>query len=396
LAQIQAFDMPAETETVRTAATINGRLRQFWPQLVNNLHSQSVQPSDIIQRLIEHRLALPFAGALDASTVAPNKALLSLAASLQSRQQPIADAQALREVLGAFQEAEIPVLVIKGLAYGYAFYADPLSRRSTDHDLLVAPESRLRAHKILLEMGFKADSSRVFHSICGQASYRKHVSPIWRHHGKEAAAASPVEIDLHWELGNNFALYRRFAFAELYAGASTVSIGSGAGGFDCKRPNDFFCAIHCALSFCSDSPTQRSYLALLDLALITQSFTTEEFQQLLLIAQLSQSKHVLCWALEQAKRLFGLDNAELSFDPKDPLLFALENRFKSGRTSDTANESTSLWWPLRTPRSLRAKLHYLLAQALPPSAYMRARYGADSAVGVLHWRRIVAAVFPRR
>jgi Uncharacterised nucleotidyltransferase len=368
--------MPAETQTVPTAAAINERLQQFWPQLMKSFHSQSAQPSDIIQRLIEHRLALPFFSALSASRVAPDKALLGLAASLQNRQQPVADAQALRDVLSAFQAAEIPVLVIKGLAYGYAFYADPLSRRSTDHDVLVAPEARLRAHQKLLEMGFKADSSHVFHSICGQASYRK----------QAAAAVKHIEIDLHWELGNNFALYRRFDFAELYAGASSVRIGSGASEFDCKRPNDFFCAIHCALSYCSDSPAQRSHLALLDLALITQSLSTEQSQQLLQIAQLTQSEHVLFWAFEQAKSLFGIAGVDMNFDPKDPLLRALENRF----------QSASLWWPLRTPRTLRAKLHYLLAQAFPPSAYMQARYGADSAVALLHWRRIVAAISARR
>jgi hypothetical protein len=355
-------------------------LRQFWPHLSAHLHSHSTQASEIVQQLIEHRLALPFHAALSAPKSSPelahsgtestkakqDQALLSLAARLQDRLQPPAEAQVLADALSTLGAAGVLTLVMKGLAYSHAFYPQPHSRRSTDHDILVAPEQRKKAHHALLAMGFQAHSAQVFQSICGQASYRK------------KTLAKPVEIDLHWELGNNFALYQRFDFAELHASAVAVNMGA----FSCARPNDFFCAIHCALNYCSDPKPQRSYLALLDLALITHPFGTAQWRQLLALAEKTQTRHVLGVALAEAKNLFGVNSVEFSADPNDPLLRALDARFTT----------SELWWPMRTPRPFAAKLQFLLRQALPPSEYMQARYGQHAPVAVLHLRRIFSAL----
>lgn len=337
------------------------------------------QPSALIQQLLEHRLALPFAHAMQGANKSEltqgQNALLQLAAQLQSRHHQCAPANVLIEVCDALRVKHIPSLVLKGAAYAHSFYPDATQRQNTDHDILVAPDLRKRAHHVLLDLGFQANSAQVFQDICGQASYRR------------VNSESSVEIDLHWELGNNFALYGRFDFQGLLAEAQSFAIGSAT----LLRLSNRWCAIHSALNYCSDHPRQRSFLALLDLALIAQQLGTSEKKNLCLLAEQSRTWGVLHFANAQAQALFGQmlfpEMAEAK-PKKDPLFDALWHRF----------EHSGFWWPLRTPRPLWAKLEFLWRQALPPKDYMFARYGQHQRLSTLHMRRCLSAIglIPRR
>ncbi len=350
-------------------------MRTSLPNLMQTLGASGNDPSALVQQLIEHRLALPFSAAIaeQASNAAmpesASAAILKLASNLQDKHQASANESHLADTLIALQAAGVATLVIKGLAYGRAFYPDPSLRRSTDHDILVAPESRMAAHDALCALGFWATSANVFQSICGQASYRKNILD------------KTVEIDLHWELGNNFALHQKFDFQTLLSSAVAVEIGS----YRAMRMNDLFCALHCALNYCSDHPAQRSYLALLDLALITRGFSPIQQQQLLALADSTQTLAVLQFAFIEAEKLFGiplLAEQPVAFCAEDPLLRALETRFNS----------SALWWPVTTPRPLSAKLKFLWFQALPPKAYMQARYKTKNALLSLHFKRWLYAI----
>lgn len=367
-------NLTAGTDKASRFSSTYDFLRATLPNLMRTLGALSNNPVVIVQHLIEHRLALPYSAALverDNTTALPASAsiaLLKLAAQLQDKHQPGAHESILADTLIALKSAGVAALVVKGAAYGRAFYPDATLRRSTDHDILVAPECRKAAHDALCASGFKATSANVFQSICGQASYRKKVL------GKTA------EIDLHWELGNNFALYQKFDFQTLIHSAVEVEFGS----FRALRMDDCLCALHCALNYCSDHPSQRSYLALLDLALITREFSQIQQQQLIALAVKTKTLAVLQFALIEAEKLFGtvllqVPLARLNAD--DPLLCALEGRFKS----------SELWWPVTTPRPLGAKLKFLWFLALPPKAYMQARYPTNNTLLRLHFKRLIYA-----
>jgi hypothetical protein len=365
---------------LRLSETFNF-MRTSLPNLMRTLGAVSDNPSALVQQLIEHRLALPLSAAMAAQAsnaampASASTAILKLASDLQDKHQPSASESHLADTLIALEAAGVATLVIKGLAYGRAFYPDPSLRRSTDHDILVAPESRIAAHDALCALGFRATSANVFQSICGQASYRKNILD------------KAVEIDLHWELGNNFALHQKFDFETLMSSAVAVEIGS----YRAMRMNDLFCALHCALNYCSDHPAQRSYLALLDLALITRGFTHTQQQQLLALANSTQTLAVLQFAFIEAEKLFGvqlLTAQPVAFCAEDPLLRALESRFNS----------SALWWPITTPRPQSAKLKFIWFQALPPKAYMQARYKSKNTLLNLHfkrWRYAINSLWPR-
>ena len=62
---------------------------------------------------------------------------------------------ALQDVLHAFNEAQIPLLLFKGPTLAYQYYPQPHLRTYHDIDVLIQPADLARAHDLLLQRGFK-------------------------------------------------------------------------------------------------------------------------------------------------------------------------------------------------------------------------------------------------
>jgi len=62
--------------------------------------------------------------------------------------------KAFRELLHAFNEAGVEVMLFKGPALAYQFYPRPQLRTYHDFDLLIRPQDLERARKLLLEAGY--------------------------------------------------------------------------------------------------------------------------------------------------------------------------------------------------------------------------------------------------
>ena len=60
----------------------------------------------------------------------------------------------LRDILGAYQVADIPVLVLKGAALSHLVYPEPGLRPMSDVDILVPRPEVWRAQRVLAELGF--------------------------------------------------------------------------------------------------------------------------------------------------------------------------------------------------------------------------------------------------
>ena len=94
---------------------------------------------------------------------------------------------------------------------------------------------------------------------------------------------------------------------------------------------------------------------------------------------------VLQFALIEAEKIFGIALLQLPLAPfvaDDPLLRALECRAKR----------EDIWWPMTAPRPLGAKLKFLWFLALPPKAYMYARYNTQNALLSLYFKRLLHAI----
>ena len=66
----------------------------------------------------------------------------------------------LQEIIEAFREQGVRVLVLRGPALAFSVYPDPAMRPSTDLDVLVRPEQVIQARAILESLGYRCLAKR--------------------------------------------------------------------------------------------------------------------------------------------------------------------------------------------------------------------------------------------
>lgn len=94
----------------------------------------------------------------------------------------------LEGVAGTFNEAGIPLMVLKGAALYLTLYRRPDEREMTDLDLMVKPPDVDRAMKILESLGYHR----------GEASFREDFFPRYYYEVQyRVGSICPVSIDLH-------------------------------------------------------------------------------------------------------------------------------------------------------------------------------------------------------
>jgi hypothetical protein len=108
----------------------------------------------LLDLLIHHRLLLLVAGRLGTLLPAPDREIVS---DLQQRalRTSLARTHGLLRLMELFDRAGIPVLTIKGPAYGAQILKDPIRRGGQDVDLLVQPPDEARALALLEELGYR-------------------------------------------------------------------------------------------------------------------------------------------------------------------------------------------------------------------------------------------------
>jgi hypothetical protein len=79
---------------------------------------------------------------------------------LLSRVRSLHMAKQLREIIDAFRDKNLRVLVLRGPGLAWSVYPDPALRPSCDLDLLVLPEHAVRARGILESLGYKCLAKR--------------------------------------------------------------------------------------------------------------------------------------------------------------------------------------------------------------------------------------------
>jgi|GEM_PF-4524480 len=108
----------------------------------------------LLDLLIHHRLLLLVAGPLGPLLPTSDRATLS---DLQQRalRTSLARTYGLLRLAEHFEKAAIPVLAIKGAAYGAQILSDPIRRGGQDVDLLIQPADEARALALLEGLGYR-------------------------------------------------------------------------------------------------------------------------------------------------------------------------------------------------------------------------------------------------
>ena len=101
----------------------------------------------------------------------------------------------LREVLAAFQKADIPCIVLKGISLAEHLYPNIAMRGMSDVDVLVRKEDLFKADDCLSRLGYTSRDSSAAKAVNNPAGYL--ASLEYRKND-----ASPLNLHLHWHTVN--------------------------------------------------------------------------------------------------------------------------------------------------------------------------------------------------
>ena len=327
-------------------------------------------PAQRINHLLQHRLATLAAYSTQANPEFANVAgYFQVAAQIEQSSRLLAQKN-LQEVEKIVERLAIPTLVLKGFAYAHALYPQPELRLHSDVDLLVAPAQRFIAHHALIAMGFHSDAMSVFHSNTSEALYVRKASN---------SGAPSLAIDLHWQLSASYALYGRFDFERLLAGAhpfaNSLMLKLG--------PADAL--IHSTVHYLSDEASERSDMSLLDTALLFLALDAAATEELLSTAKSLEVGATVSLVLQTSSARFGITVPRALLDQLDSdpagqhLCQLILNRHRY----------PFVLWPLFSGWPWHQALRFLSVQLFPPRAYMDARYGDQSRILQRHLLRSV-------
>ncbi|ACY12951.1 nucleotidyltransferase family protein [Haliangium ochraceum] len=108
-------------------------------------------------------------------------------------------ARTLDEVTGAFADAGIELVRIKGIAYLGALYRDPAERPMSDIDLLVPPARHADAARALRRLGYwRVGSPRQHSRLHHAVGYKRRNASVDLHRSMVQPWRSRVDIDALW------------------------------------------------------------------------------------------------------------------------------------------------------------------------------------------------------
>ena len=313
-----------------------------------------------INHLLQHRLAtLAEYSAQAAPELANVRGYFTVAAKIEQSSRLLTP-KSLQDIEAIVERLAIPTLVLKGFAYTHDLYPEPRLRLHSDVDLLVAPEHRFIAHQALIAMGFQCAAMSVFHNNTSEALYL----------GKAAGDGASLAIDLHWQLSASYALYGRFDFDRLLAGAQKFDYSS------LLKLGPVDALIHSTVHYLSDAAAERSDVSLLDTALLFLALDATEHEQLLSTAKSMEVGAIVSLVLQTSNARFGYSV------PRD-LLKQLESDPAGRRLRQlilNRHRHPFVLWPFFSGWPWHQAIRFTCVQIFPPRAYMDARYGLQSSL----------------
>ncbi|MCP4575687.1 MAG: nucleotidyltransferase family protein [Deltaproteobacteria bacterium] len=141
----------------------------------------------------------------------------------------------LGEIVAAFNDEHVRVLVLKGPALGRRVYPDPALRPASDLDLLVRPDDMVQSRTILEDLGYKC-IARLF-----DAEEILYIDETFLHIDNPRNYRA---IELHWRLHKYLGITQEVRTEELFRRA--IKIETDAFAFEVLDPVDAF--IHTAIN----------------------------------------------------------------------------------------------------------------------------------------------------
>jgi hypothetical protein len=166
----------------------------------------------------------------------------------------------LREIIKAFKEEGVRVLVLRGPALAWSLYPDPAMRPSCDLDLLVLPEQVVQARTILESLGYRCLAKRF---ETARDFFREECFV----HQENPGNTFPVDLHwVHWELHPFFKGSEEVDILDLFQRGWKVETPTLA--FETLHPVDYL--IHSAIHLIMIHKNEMRLSWVYDTALLAQ------------------------------------------------------------------------------------------------------------------------------
>jgi hypothetical protein len=277
-----------------------------------------------------------------------------------------------RRILAVLQDADIPVLLLKGSALGWWLYPAPYLRECVDIDVLFSTRAHAQAAAKLL-----AGSGYVLHHIPGD---------LWSElMCRRRVGLTHVDLDMHWRLTNAPLFASLFDFETLYTTSIPLTrLASCARGLDPVHAFLHAC-IHRVVNLHIGLGDRLKWLY--DLHLLARHLQEPDWLALQQACRIHGLSGICAAGIEAAADLFG--NAV----PGDVL-----QSLKRAAASEPLDVARLDDWKYMQARnlaalpSLRLRIRWLRQRVFPPIGYLRALYGADRNLASLLIQRVRNAI----
>ena len=266
-----------------------------------------------------------------------------------------------RRVLGLLEQADIPVLLLKGTSLAYWAYDTPYSRERGDIDLLFRNKADVDV-AILLLADLKFD---LVETVLPGNLISFEVTVL-----REAEHGSPLEIDLHWHLSNMPMFAFQFGFDELMRDAITLpKLAKNAFGL-APIPAYLHACMHRIQNITIHSENNLKWLY--DLYVLGRKFDAEDWQKLVAVA-IEKKLAGVC--------VDGLLAADASFGTQAPA-FVIKQLKQEAEHEGMDVSKMGRWFYIQRMNfqafpNMRLRLRWLRQRLLPDFAYLRNYYGED-------------------
>lgn len=289
----------------------------------------------------------------DVTLLADDRRRAALDASVQQA--------ALTRVCEGLVSAGITPVIFKGGAWSHTDYPQPWCRPSIDLDLLILPEQREDAFRVLVELGYTRAGKLPGELVNGQEVFERVI-----------VSGLTMAVDLHWQVSNRVRMTRMMPTAQVVA-RSVPAPFAGAGA---RRISDDDGLLIACLHPTAHHPKHGSMKWALDVALIARRLSVDEAQAFRAQVRTLGVSAIVAQALWDAQMLVVPDSVPL-----------LRTVLIEAMTTDGAHDGSRAWldpnrdqlqdaWDdLRALPQWRDRYRLMREHLVPPASFMRAKYG---------------------
>lgn len=277
-----------------------------------------------------------------------------------------------RRVLQTLSQAGTTGLLLKGSALAYWAYEQPHLRRCSDVDLLLP--SREAAERLAEDLSLAGyiRSAIVSEPVAYELTCRRRLPTGWE-----------VEIDIHWRLNNSALFADLFDFDELMQHAIALPrLDAQARALGPAHALVHACT-HRALNLATGWDDHLKWLY--DLIVLVDSFSEDDWKQLIEVARRKQLAGVVLSGLEAAADTFRYNVPANAVD--DLRQAADDEPLDRTRLTDWRYIQWQTFLALRGHRA-----RWLWQRAFPSRARLTNIYGEQPHYGALMWLRLKRAV----